>query len=157
VGTAGTARVKPGGHLTEQDQDRIIPQMFRGSADEPCNRGEIALSLVISRRVGSDIDDIAAGQIARPGAEGNVLGIGGEQLVEIRLQDRKVMPAEAFRQPLVCVVAPDREASRRRGNRRDDSEMLHPGKADDSRLHHPVRRPELMGIRNLRNCAREGM
>jgi len=125
--------------------------------DELGDRGEIALALVIGRRIGGDVDEIAAGEVARLGGEANAIPVGGEQLVEIRLEDREIVLAEALHHLRIGVKCPDREPLRRGGDRGNDTEMRHPGKANDSSRHQPFHGPKITAIRRFRARARDNM
>jgi hypothetical protein len=67
-------------------------------------------------------------------------------LAQIRIEDREVMAVEAFRHSFVGVIAPDHEASLRGGDRGDDTQMRHPGKADDNGGHQSFRGPKVTGF-----------
>jgi hypothetical protein len=51
-------------HLAKDDKNGVVTQMLRNPIDQGTNRREIAVPLIVGRHIGSDIDHVAAGEIA---------------------------------------------------------------------------------------------
>lgn len=126
---------KARGHLAKYDKDRIVPQSARDPVDEGSDRRKIAVSIFVGRHIGGDIDNVAAGEIARISSEEDAVSVGGQQSVKIGFEDGEFMPVETRRHVVVWIISDNMEASGRRGGRRDDAEMRHPGETGDGRAH----------------------
>jgi hypothetical protein len=50
--------------LAKDDENGVVSQMLRNPIDQGTDRGEIAVRFIVGRHIGSDINHVAAGEVA---------------------------------------------------------------------------------------------